>query len=113
MKTGFPDHSANAMKPRFIESAARLTFLVGVLVTSLFGGSSVTYASDPIGVYAIVDKVVFEPGADNAERVQVWGVFSFAVKGTSDAYEEPKAGYLYYQIKAGDESKSRKEWSDL
>ena len=33
-------------------------------------------ASGPVGVYAVVDKVVFEPNETGQNRIQIWGVFS-------------------------------------
>lgn len=34
-------------------------------------------ASGPVGVYGIVERVVFEPNEASPERVQVWGVFAY------------------------------------
>ncbi|HWN99480.1 MAG TPA: hypothetical protein VNS63_09445, partial [Blastocatellia bacterium] len=34
--------------------------------------------SDWTGVYARVDKVVFEPNAGAPERIQIWGAFALA-----------------------------------
>lgn len=34
-------------------------------------------ASGPVGVYGIVERVVFEPSEASPERVQVWGVFVY------------------------------------
>src|SRR5688500_17864791 len=113
MKTLFSGDLPGAMNLRFIGSAARSTLSVAALVVGLFGAATASEASDPIGIYGLVDRVVFEPGPDNAERVQVWGVFSVAVKDSRDAYAAPKAGYLYYTVKPGEESKCRKEWADF
>lgn len=44
-------------------------------------------ASDPAGVYAFVDKVVFEPDQKSPERVQVWGGFALAT-GTGNTYAD-------------------------
>ncbi len=86
-------------------------------------------ASGPVGIYGIVERVVFEPGPDNAERVQVWGVFSLAlvdgevVVGTAQAgaVSQPARGYLYFKVPAlqpgiaspADVTNVRREWSDL
>jgi hypothetical protein len=70
-------------------------------------------ASDPVGIYALVEKVVLEP-ADKAERVQVWGVFRLAKpRAGGDEYREPAYGYLYYEVQAGKEKDCRIEWADL
>lgn len=69
-------------------------------------------ASDPIGVYAVVDKVVLEPNDKNPERIQVWGAFCFA-EGRGDDYGAAKRGYLYYKIDPAKPDVARKEWNDL
>ena len=54
-------------------------------------------ASGPISIYAIVEKVVFEPNDRAPERVQVWGVFSVVETGNpgtyGQAYSQPERGY--------------------
>jgi hypothetical protein len=69
-------------------------------------------ASDPVGIYAFVDKVVFEPSDAAPERVQVWGGFALA-QGRGDTYEAARRGYLYFKLRPGQEEVSRKEWADL
>jgi hypothetical protein len=80
------------------------------LVLTMLGASA--HASDPVGIYALVDKVVLEPNEQKPERVQIWGAFCFA-EGRGDAYGHPKRGYLYYKLNAENENVSRKEWADL
>ena len=68
-------------------------------------------ASDPMGVYCIVDKVVLEP-ADKADLAQVWG--TCAIANTTDWYfQAPAKGYLYFSAPAGREATARAEWADL
>ena len=70
-----------------------------------------TLASDPMGVYCIVDKVVLEP-ADAPARAQVWGTCALA--NTNDWYfQAPAKGYFYFQAPAGRETTARAEWADL
>ncbi len=69
-------------------------------------------ASDPIGIYAVVDKVVLEPSATAPERVQIWGSFSFA-EGSGYAYKAPAAGYLYYKLPEKKSEPARNEWADF
>ena len=38
-----------------------------------------------IGIYGIVDKVVFEPDGSSPERVQIWGLFVVPVPISSGA----------------------------
>ncbi|HEY3136943.1 MAG TPA: hypothetical protein VGL29_13015 [Blastocatellia bacterium] len=72
-----------------------------------------TNASDWIGVYARVDKVVLEPNDAAPERVQIWGAFAIASKEDRSTYQPAKRGYLYYSVKPGKEDVCRKEWADL
>ena len=57
-----------------------LKFALGILV--LLWAVSLS-ASGPVGIYGIIDKVVFEPNEQNAERLQVWGVFAYVDGGAS------------------------------
>jgi len=68
-------------------------------------------ASDPMGVYCIVDKVVLEP-ADRADRAQIWGTCALA--NTNDWYfQAPAKGYFYFSAPSGQEDAARAEWADL
>ena len=68
-------------------------------------------ASDAMGVYCIVDKVVLEP-ADKADRAQVWGTCALA--NMNDWYFQPPAkGYFHFAAPAGQEAAARAEWADL
>src|SRR5438270_910423 len=69
-------------------------------------------ASDPVGGYLIVDKVVLEP-VDSPTKVQVWGAFVFATARGGKAYGSPLRGYVYYEAPSGKEAVCRKEWADL
>jgi hypothetical protein len=69
-------------------------------------------ASDPIGGYLLVDKVILEP-ADAPMTIQIWGNFSLATERGGHAYSPPQHGYLYYKAPSGKEDACRKEWNDL
>jgi hypothetical protein len=69
-------------------------------------------ASDMVGVYGVVEKVVMEPNEKTPERIQIWGAFSVA-EGRGSTYGPAQRGYLYYSCPTGQESTCRKEWSDL
>jgi hypothetical protein len=69
-------------------------------------------ASDPVGVYTIVEKVTFEPNDTSPQRVQVWGVFAIATP-PGDAYTSPARGYMYFAAAPGQEAIAKKEWADL
>jgi hypothetical protein len=80
-------------------------------------------ASGPVGFYALIDKVVFEPSEAAAERLQVWG--SFAYLEGAGLRRDPAAGggisaarrgYLYFRVSeiAGEQrTVVRREWADL
>lgn len=70
-------------------------------------------ASDPIGVYALIDKVVLEPNGTSPQRIQIWGVFAVAKEPRGDNYERAQRGYLYYSIDPAKPDVSRTEWADL
>jgi hypothetical protein len=71
-------------------------------------------ASDPTGVYAFVDRVIFEPGESAPERIQVWGGFALAKKTANNSeYNEAQRGYLYLKLRPGEEEVCKKEWADL
>jgi len=94
----------------------RLAFLGLISVIGsifLFNGSASGMVSDPVGIYALVDKVVFEPNEQAPERVQVWGVFALAKKNDRNLYESPVRGYLYFSLQKGKEDTCRREWADL
>ena len=83
-----------------------------VLLMAISIGAGAARASDPMGIYALVDKVVLEPNEDKPERIQIWGTFCFA-EGRGETYAQPKRGYLYYKLNPDKPDVSRKEWSDL
>jgi len=68
-------------------------------------------ASDPTGIYAVVDRVVLEPSPDAPERIQVWGTFVIAQPRAT--YGPPERGYLYYSLRPGKEDLCRREWADF
>jgi hypothetical protein len=69
--------------------------------------------SDPIGVYALIDRVVFEPDASNPQRVQIWGVFALPdLDAGPNSYATAQRGYLYYATGSAN-PRAGTEWSDL
>jgi len=69
-------------------------------------------ASDYVGVYARIDKVVLEPNATEPEAIQIWGVFSLADPSQPNTYLPPVRGYLYMKIVENKDATLR-EWNDL
>ncbi len=68
----------------------------------------ISYASGPIGVYALVEKVTFEPAADKPDRIRISGVFLTAEDGSSNIYSAPLRCYLYFSLPRGNEQLARR-----
>jgi hypothetical protein len=66
-----------------------------------------------IGIYGIVDKVVFEPNNSSPERIQIWGLFVVPVRMSSGDHQAPQRGVLYFRVVPGMEEAARKEWAEL
>jgi hypothetical protein len=96
------------------QPAFRLGNFTTLCAALLFLGAPVVLASDPVGIYAFVDKVVFEPSEAAPERIQVWGAFALAKKAPGNLeYSTPERGYVYFKLRPGDEDVIKKEWADL
>jgi hypothetical protein len=78
--------------------------VAATLIAGLALATTPVGASDPVGIYAVVKKVVFEPNDNEPVRVQIWGAFSMsrtpaAVEGGGGAgYTDVMSGYLYYAV---------------
>ena len=84
-----------------------------VAVTALMlAGLVVAQASDRVGVYGRVDKIVMEPNDQAPQRIQVWGAFAIAVPRNPYDYQPAASGYLYFTLPANAEL-ALKEWADL
>jgi hypothetical protein len=68
--------------------------------------------SDPIGIYAVIDKVVLAP-ASNPTTIEVWGQFMMTDHKQGDHYSAPVKGYLFLAMDASKERVIRAEWNDL
>lgn len=91
----------------------RTVCITWATVLLALAGQTPARASDPIGAYALIDKVVLEPNAEAPMRIQVWGAFTFANESDGDTYSAPMRGYLYYRVVKGKEDVCRKEWADM
>jgi hypothetical protein len=93
--------------------------LVALAVVTWFRAAP--FASGPIGVYALIDKVVFEPNETAPDRVQIWGVFVIADRQQGTPVSPGKRGYLYFQLPGEGvwrdgvprSEVTRREWNDL
>src|SRR5262245_26551012 len=88
----------------------KLKLLVGL--AALLLAAQAGRASDPVGVYALIDKVEFEPSEGQPDRVRVWGLFALSL-GRADEYTEPARGFLYFSLPRGKEEAARREWNDF
>lgn len=70
-------------------------------------------ASDMVGVYAVVEKVVLEPADAAPQRIQIWGAFALSDQKSGSTYGSAQRGYLYYTCPSGQETVCRREWEDL
>ena len=70
------------------------------------------FASDPIGIYARIDRVELEP-KENPERIRITGVFSVSAQRRGMYYRMPERGVLYFQIDPEKGARCRAEWKDL
>ena len=89
--------------------------LVGALVVLLAGAVHLG-ASGPLGIYGIVEKVVFEPNEQSPERIQVWGAFVYVESSAvnqSLTTSKPARGYLYFRLGGSGDALVRREWADL
>jgi hypothetical protein len=75
--------------------------------------TALAQASDPVAVYALVDKVTLEPNAAQPARIQVWGVFAIAKPNDRNFYQAPARGYLYFTLPPNDPDLARREWADI
>lgn len=85
-------------------------------VAALIAGlGSMVAASDRTGVYAKIDKVVFEPASGPPQTVQVWGIFSLAEPTNRDEYRPAARGYLYFRLPDDRTAAAAavREWNDL
>jgi hypothetical protein len=66
-----------------------------------------------VGIYAIVDKVAFEPDRASPERVRIDGTFVVPIRMSSGDYAPPKRGFLYFKTVHGRENAARRDWAAL
>ena len=108
-----------------IPGAVRLTpFLALAAVVAMV---QPIQASDPVGIYCLLERVVFEPNNSGPATVQLWGAFSTAIprdargaagetygdRQSGDVYGPVERGYMFFACPAGRETTCRNEWDDL
>jgi hypothetical protein len=91
---------------------------LALVAASLLIDPVATRASDPVGVYGMIDKVAITTAAGGAETAQIWGTFAVAVTPPSRAYTPEEAygrvqkGYLLFTC-ADAKALCHAEWNDL
>jgi hypothetical protein len=75
-------------------------------------------SSGPVGMFAVIERVVFEPNEQAPERIQLWGAFAFVAGGIQGSFTAPaQRGYLYFAMVPSYSQQQRentkKEWADL
>ena len=92
----------------------RMSAISKLIVVGAFALTAVTLrASDFVGVYGVIEKVVLEPSDAAPQRIQIWGAFALSDGKSGSTYGPAQRGYLYYTCPAGQETTCRKEWDDL
>jgi hypothetical protein len=113
----------------------RTQFATGLLGLVILCGYTSTplNASGPLGVFGIVQRVVFEPDEEHAERIQIWGAFAYhacpdgrVLPGADGrplgglprgAMTDAQRGYLYYMLPPNGSSATvamvTREWLDI
>lgn len=89
-----------------------LPAVFGVIGLAVFA-SMASSASVPLGVFAVIDKVVLEPADGAHQRIQIWGAFARWDEATGIGYRAPERGYLYYGCSRERMGTCRNEWADL
>ena len=98
--------------------SARIRSALLVLV-ALFATILNVRASGPASTYAVLEKVTFEPNEAAAERIQIWGAFSYVQGGIRSPFltSEPERGSMYFRTPANSTEAQkqaiRKEWADF
>jgi hypothetical protein len=91
--------------------------IVVLIVAGLVLTTSHPGASGLVGIFGVIERVVFEPSEAAPERVQLWGAFAYADGGITRAdWSSATRGYLYFALPAGTPSEvemAKREWKDL
>ena len=75
-------------------------FLTGVCAAAVLAAAGVRASGGP-GIYAIVEKVSFEPGERAPERIRISGAFIVPQPMSSSQYLPARRGALYFKLAPG------------
>jgi len=70
-------------------------------------------ASTRVAVYAIVDRIDFEPSSFEPDRAWIEGVFVLPTPVSSGEHAVPERGHLYFSVNPGDPDATRRDWEAL
>jgi len=89
-----------------------------LLIACIAIGTTATLLADgPVGVYAMVQKVVFEPNEQAPTRIQVWGLFVWVDGGLDKPgpINLPQRGYMYFKLPANATSAAatKQQWAEI
>lgn len=86
-----------------------------VLCFGLLTHPTLALASGPSAVYALVDRVEYEPNQAQATKVRVYGFFSLADPNDQVTYLKPVSGYMYLDCDSEQTTldRCRVEWGDI
>lgn len=87
--------------------------MIGALGAMLVLTAMPLRASDPAGIYCMVEKIVLEPNDTEPQRIQVWGVFMLADGQMGDGYSVPQRGYMYFECPLRQDTTCQSEWADF
>ena len=78
----------------------RMSTIGGLVVLGVCALTAATLrASDMVGVYGVIEKVVLEPAGAAPQRIQIWGAFALADGQRGSNYGPAQRGYLYLKLK--------------
>lgn len=87
---------------------------VSLLAAALLVGTIPVSASDPVGCYGIVERVVLDPSDVEPTTIQIWGAFALSGQPfTGNTYGNVQKGYMYFKCPKGSETACLAEWADL
>jgi hypothetical protein len=88
-----------------------------LIVVAIVISSSIVRADGPVGVYAMVQKVVFEPSEVAPKTLQIWGVFVWVDGGLKSPgpINLPQRGYIYFKLPDGatQAAAAKKQWMEI
>ena len=80
------------LKPATLESGGHCYGQASYSIVVFLSAAAAMHvsASVPLGVYAVVDKVVLEPADAEPQRVQIWGTFALWDDRSGLGYRAPE-----------------------